>query len=100
VGYIGFFAFLWLFFELGRLSWRLGHRLPDGFERAYAYGVFAGICASFVAAFLGDWMLPFVYNVGLTGFRASILLWIFVGGVMALEQIYLKKPSPYGNRST
>lgn len=90
VGYIGLLAFLWLFFEVGRLSWSLSQRLPDGFARGYAYGAFAGICATFIAAFLGDWVLPFVYNVGLAGFRASIMLWIFLGGLMALEQIYLK----------
>jgi hypothetical protein len=97
VGYIGLLAFLWLFFEMGRLSWRVSQRLPDGFARGYSYGVFAGICASFVAAFLGDWVLPFVYNIGLTGFRASILLWIFVGGVMALEKMYLQDMPQQGN---
>jgi hypothetical protein len=35
-------------------------------------------------------MLPFVYNIGLPGFRASILPWIFMGGVIALEQIMLQ----------
>ncbi len=86
-GYIGLLAFIWLFFEFGRLAWNLTKQLPPGFPRAYAYGVFAGICASMVAAFLGDWMLPFVYNVGLAGFRASILPWIFIGGAISLEQM-------------
>lgn len=86
-GYIGLLAFIWLFFEFGRLAWNLTKQLPPGFPRAYAYGVFAGICASIVAAFLGDWVLPFVYNVGLAGFRASILPWIFIGGAISLEQM-------------
>jgi hypothetical protein len=91
-GYVGLFVFLWLFFELGRLSWTVARKLPDGFARGYAYGVLAGIIATLVAAFLGDWLLPFVYNVGLNGFRASILPWIFIGGVIALEQM-LREPS-------
>jgi O-antigen ligase len=84
-GYVGFFSFLWLFFALGRLTWSVARQLPDGFARGYAHGVWAGIIATMVAAFLGDWVLPFVYNVGLSGFRASILPWIFIGGVISLE---------------
>jgi hypothetical protein len=44
-----------------------------------------------VAAFLVDWVLPFVYNIGLTGFRASVLPWIFIGGLIAIEQMELQK---------
>jgi hypothetical protein len=91
VGYIGLLAFLWMFWEFGRLSWNLTKQLPEGFARAYAYGVLAGLCATMISAFLGDWVLPFVYNVGLAGFRASILPWIFVGGLIGLEQIYMHK---------
>lgn len=92
-GYIGLLSFLWIFFEMGRSSWDLVKRLPGGFARAYAYGVFAGVIATLVAAFLGDWVLPFVYNVGLSGFRASILPWIFMGGVVSLEQMLLQDPT-------
>ncbi len=41
-----------------------------------------------VAAVLGDWVLPFVYNVGFNGFRASVLGWLFLGGLVALANIY------------
>jgi hypothetical protein len=30
--------------------------------------------------------LPFVYNIGIAGFRASMLAWLFLGGLVALEQ--------------
>ncbi len=90
VGYLGLIAFLWVAFEVGRLSWKLSRKVTDGFALGYVYGVLAGICASVIAGFLGDWMLPFVYNIGLPGFRASILPWIFMGGVIALEQIVLQ----------
>jgi hypothetical protein len=89
VGYIGLIVFFWLMFEMGRLSWKLSRKLTDGFALAYVYGVLAGICATIVAGFLGDWILPFVYNIGLAGFRASILPWMFMGGVLALEQMIL-----------
>jgi O-antigen ligase len=90
-GYVGLLCFLWLLFETGRLSWGLASKVTDGFARAYANSVFAGVIATLVAAFLVDWVLPFVYNIGLTGFRASVLPWIFMGGLIALEQMELKK---------
>jgi hypothetical protein len=91
VGLLGFFCFLWIFFEIGRLSWKLLKQLPNGFAHAYTYGVFAGLVGSLMAAFLVDWILPFVYNIGFNGFRASILLWIFFGGLVSIEKIYLGK---------
>jgi hypothetical protein len=87
VGYLGLFCFIWIFLALGRMSWDLSRRLKDGFARGYAYGVLAGIAGTLVAAFLVDWVLPFVYNIGLTGFRASVLPWIFMGGLIGIEQM-------------
>ena len=91
VGILGLLCFLWIFFEVGRLSWRLSRQLPDGFARSYAYGVLAGVAGTLVAGYLVDWVLPFVYNIGLTGFRASILPWIFCGALVGIEQMYFGK---------
>jgi hypothetical protein len=92
VGILGLLCFLWIFFEMGRLGWDLlKKQLPDDFAKAYAYGTFAGVVSTLVGAFLGDWVLPFVYNVGLSGFRASVLPWIFMGGLLAVEQFMIKK---------
>jgi O-antigen ligase len=92
VGILGLLSFLWVFFEVGRLSWNLSHSgLADGFAKAYARGIFAGVIATLMGAFLGDWVLPFVYNVGFHGFRASILPWIFFGGLLAIEQMVHEK---------
>lgn len=91
VGILGLLCFLWIFFEVGRLSWRLAGELPAGFARAYAHGILAGVVGTLIAGYLVDWVLPFVYNIGLTGFRASILPWIFCGALVGLEQIYLRK---------
>lgn len=90
-GIIGLALFFWILFELGRLSWGLMNKLTSGFERAYAYGIFAGILGSLMAAFLVDWVLPFAYNIGLDGVRASILPWIFFGGLIAIDQINKEK---------
>jgi hypothetical protein len=86
-GLAGLICFLWILYEVGTLGWRLSRQLKDGFARAYAYGVLAGVAACLMAAYLVDWLLPFAYNIGLNGFRASILPWIFFGGLIALEQM-------------
>lgn len=90
-GILGLALFLWLLFEMGRLAWKLMNQLPEGFEKGYAHGIFAGVFGSIMAAFLVDWLLPFAYNIGLDGVRASVLPWIFFGGLIAVEQMYLKK---------
>lgn len=90
-GLLGLIFFFWILFEIGRLSWNLLTRLSSGFERGYAYGVFAGVMGSLMASFLVDWVLPFAYNIGLDGVRASILPWIFFGALVALEQINKEK---------
>ncbi|MCA9989204.1 MAG: hypothetical protein KDE59_33090, partial [Anaerolineales bacterium] len=38
-----------------------------------------------VVMLLLDWFLPFVYNVGFPGFQASVLVWLFLGGLVAIE---------------
>jgi hypothetical protein len=85
-GILGLICYLWFFWEVGNLAWWLRDRAPDGFARAYVYGVLGGLAGTLVASALVDWVLPFVYNIGLTGFRASILVWIFLGGLVVIEQ--------------
>jgi O-antigen ligase len=88
-GIAGLICFIWVLYEVGRLGWSLTQKVEAGFARGYAYGVFGGLAGVIAAAFLVDWVLPFAYNIGLDGFRASILPWIFFGGLISLEQIYL-----------
>jgi hypothetical protein len=40
-----------------------------------------------VLMIFADWILPFVYNIGFLGFQASVLVWLFLGGLVALEQM-------------
>jgi hypothetical protein len=86
-GLVGLFCFFWLLGELGRLGWRLRERVPAGFAQAYVYGALGGLAGMVVAGMLGDWVLPFFYNLGLNGFRSSMLGWLFLGGLVSLEQI-------------
>jgi O-antigen ligase len=88
VGLAGLACFLWFAAAMGRVTWRLRNEVPEGFSRAYVLGALGGLAATLVSGMFGDWILPFVYNVGLEGFRASGLGWMFLGAVVALAEIH------------
>jgi hypothetical protein len=87
VGLFGLIAYLWFAWEVFRLGWRLLKLKLDDFSLAYVAGALGGLVGMLVAGMLGDWVLPFVYNVGMRGFRSSILGWIFLGGLVVIERI-------------
>jgi hypothetical protein len=87
MGLLGLVCFLWFFWAVGRVGWRLRKRVPVGFAKAYVYGALGGLVGTLVSGALGDLVLPFFYNVGLIGFRFSVLAWLFLGGLVALERI-------------
>jgi hypothetical protein len=91
-GVLGLLCFLWILFEVGLLAWNLTMRLKDGFARGYAYSVLVGVLGCLMAAFLVDWVLPFAYNIGMNGVRASVLPWLFFGGLLAVERIFAEQP--------
>lgn len=87
IGLAGLACVFWFFWEVGWLSWKLRNRAPAGFAQAYVYGVLGGLAGMVASGVLVDWFLPYVYNIGLTGFRASMLAWVFLGGLVSIEQI-------------
>jgi O-antigen ligase len=91
VGLIGLACFMWFMWEVGRLGLELRHEAKEGFQYAFVIGVLGGLAGTLIAGMLGDWLLPFVYNVGLHGYRSSVFFWLFLGGLVALEQI-IRKP--------
>jgi hypothetical protein len=93
IGLIGLAVFAWFAWEIGRCGWRLRPRAPDGFALGYIHGALAGLVGSLVAGLLGDWILPFVYNVGFFGFRASLFTFLFLGGLVALARIVDSQPA-------
>lgn len=86
-GIVGLLCFLWLMWEMWRTGWRILPRAPEGFPRAYVIGAMGGIIGTLAAAGLGDWVIPFVYNIGLIGFRASMFAWLFMGGLLAVVNL-------------
>jgi hypothetical protein len=86
-GIVGLGLFLWFIGELGYLAWTLSQRYQEGFLGGYVstmIGVWVGIN---VLMMLADWMLPFVYNIGFTGFQASTPVWLFLGGLVTVENL-------------
>jgi len=87
VGLLGLGLFLWFMAELGILGWRLHGRKRSGFLAGYVDGMVAAWAGAMVLMVLADWFLPHVYNIGFQGFQASLLVWMFFGGLVAVEQI-------------
>jgi hypothetical protein len=84
-GLVGLALFVWLVVEVGRLGTRLLGVYADGFEAGYVRGVLAAGVGAMSIMIMADWILPFVYNIGFPGFQASVLVWLFLGGLVALE---------------
>lgn len=87
VGVVGLLAFIWWVGESFWLCLRLRARTAAGFTHAYAVGALGGLLGSLVAGLLADWIIPFSYNIGLKGFRSSLLFWFFLGGALALHRL-------------
>lgn len=92
IGIIGTAVVVWFLAEIIWLAWKLKDRVPEGFARAYVYGALGGGIALAASGMLGDWFLPFVYNVGFVGMRSAILGWVFLGALVALEHMYPPRP--------
>ena len=86
-GLVGLTCFLWFLWQVGWLGWRLRDQVPAGFAQAYVYGALGGLVGTAVVGMFGDWVLPFFYNIGMQGFRSSMLAWLFLGGLVSLEQM-------------
>ncbi|VAW38224.1 hypothetical protein MNBD_CHLOROFLEXI01-193 [hydrothermal vent metagenome] len=87
-GILGLICFIWFAVVTWKLGWRLRNEVPpDGFTQAFVYGTLGGLAGSLVAGMFGDWMLPFVFNIGIYGLRSSIYAWFFMGGLVAIDQM-------------
>lgn len=83
-GFVGLFLFLCFGLATASLLVKLHREVTGDFERAYVIGCIGCVAASLASGMLGDWLIPFVYNIGLAGFRSSLLFWAFVGGALKL----------------
>ncbi len=87
VGVLGLAIFFWFMAEVALLGLRMRKRFVSGFANGYINGALAAWTGTMVIMVFADWFLPFVYNVGFQGFQASVLVWMFLGGLVAIERI-------------
>jgi hypothetical protein len=88
-GLVGVTIFIWFLWEVWRVGWRTLSKAPEGFARAYVIAAIGGLAGTAFAGLLGDWVIPFVYNVGLNGYRMSVFAWVFLGGLLAVAKLVL-----------
>ncbi len=86
-GVVGIGLFFWFMLEFVLLGVRLRKHFNDGFVGGYVNAMIAAWFGIVIIMALADWFLPFVYNIGFLGFQASVLVWMFMGGLVALEQL-------------
>jgi hypothetical protein len=84
LGIVGL-IFFWFSVQVIRLGWRLHIVLPKALQPACECDV-SGLGRSLVVMLCGlD--SPFVYNIGFPGFQASVLVWLFLGGLISLDHM-------------
>lgn len=84
-GLLGFGSFTWLMIEITQMISRLKRQNQDNFCLVYGYACAGGFVGMLVAGLLGDWFLPFLYNISTGGFRFSVLNWLFLGGLVLID---------------
>ena len=84
-GILGLILFAWFAFEVMRLGLRLRKQYKIGFTASYVNSMLAAGAGALTLMLLADWVLPFVYNIGFFGFQASVLIWFFIGGLVAVQ---------------
>ncbi|MCB9139519.1 MAG: O-antigen ligase family protein [Caldilineaceae bacterium] len=86
-GLLGLALFFWSAISIALLGLRLRRKYQYGFAAGYINGMLAAGAASLILMLFADWILPFVYNIGFPGFQASVLVWLFLGGLVSLDRI-------------
>jgi O-antigen ligase len=93
-GVVGCLVFAWFLIALLCIGWRACRNWRSGFLGGYAHAGMAGLIGVSVAMFQGDWLIPFVYNQTIVGYRYTIHSWVFFGFLASLA---LLKPRAEDN---
>jgi hypothetical protein len=92
MGVVGVSVFLWLLYSIFHVGLAQRNQMPTGFLRGFNYGVLGGFVGSLFAMGLGDWFIPFVYNIGIPGFDFAVYGWILAGAMLALYHLKPREP--------
>jgi hypothetical protein len=92
-GLVGSFFFAWLLLATGHIGLGARKLWPDGFEAGVVNGVLGAMMGVVLAMALGDWVLPFVYNQGIAGFRYTMHTWLFMGVLALMPRLAQERES-------
>jgi O-antigen ligase len=84
MGIVGVLAFAALLIGLWRLGRRTWERLSDDLDRAFCAAVLGALPALAFALWLGDWLVPFVYNQTIRGFDHAVYSWVMLAALCGL----------------
>ncbi len=86
VGLVGFSVFIWLLVTTFLSGWHQRNDMPTPFLKAFNLSIVGGFLGTCFAMGLGDWHIPFVYNIGIPGFDFAVYGWLLIGAMLALRQ--------------
>ncbi len=85
MGALGMVFLLWTLLAGIRLGFLASRQAPAGFSQAYACSVLCGFVSMVISSFFfADWLLPYVYNIGLRGFPQAAYTWLLLGTLVPL----------------
>ena len=91
IGIVGCIFMFWFFGVILWKGWKLVLRLRGqrNFMEALAAACLAGTLGGMMMMFFGDWLFPFAYTQSIAGFDYSVYNWIFMGVILAMDQMTL-----------
>lgn len=88
-GILGFVFFTWFLIATLISGWRARAAIPDPFLQGISNGILGGFAGMIVAMSIGDWLIPFVYNIGFNGFNTDAYIWLLTGVMISLSMRYV-----------
>lgn len=89
VGILSFVSVLVALFVVGRKV--LGRCREDPTDFAMAAAIVGAIPGLAAGLFMGDWLIPFVYNQTIAGFDHSVYSWLMLAALCGLYAQYLER---------
>lgn len=87
IGLVGFSIFMWMLYAIFRTGFSQRNDMPTPFLKGMNYGLLGGFVGTLFAMGLGDWHIPFVYNIGIPGFDFAVYGWLLTGAMLALQSL-------------
>jgi O-antigen ligase len=96
MGAVGLTLFLLLLGMIGWVCYKNTSKNQSTFRRFYFNSTLAALFGTMASMMAGDWLIPFVYNVGVRSLAQSIYAWYFLGGALALSKMPISEDEETG----